>query len=119
MGFQPDFVAGHSYGEVSALWAAGVIGDDDFYRVSLARGRACEAPASTVAADSGAMLATSLDESAAQEVVQQVEDVYIANYNSHAQVVLGGSTPSINKVHELLTARKVRAQLLPVSAAFH
>jgi UDP-N-acetylmuramyl tripeptide synthase len=39
-GFKADFAAGHSFGEVSALWAAGVLSDEDYYALVKARGAA-------------------------------------------------------------------------------
>ena len=44
-GFQPDFVAGHSFGELTALWAADVLSDDDYYALVKARGLAMAPPA--------------------------------------------------------------------------
>jgi acyl transferase domain-containing protein len=38
MGFRPDFAAGHSFGELSALWAAGVFADDAYLRLAHVRG---------------------------------------------------------------------------------
>lgn len=117
MGLRADFMAGHSYGEVTALWAAGVFSDADFYRVSLARGAAIETPSGN--AELGAMVAASLTPERAKELLGQFPDVTVANYNSPEQLVFGGPTASVHALNTALTAGKVRSQLLPVSAAFH
>lgn len=116
MGFKPDFAAGHSYGEVTALWATGVLSDENFRKVSLARGLALQASAD---ADAGAMLAASLQEDTASEVLSRFEDLAVANYNSSEQLVFGGSTAAIQQAYQFLSERKIRCQILPVSAAFH
>ena len=119
MGFKPDFVAGHSYGEVTALWAAGVLSDENFYKVSLARGQAMEAPTGSKGNDAGAMLAASLSEVEMKEALSLFPCIIVANYNSHEQLVFGGATDAIKKLHEHLVSKKVRSQILPVSGAFH
>ncbi|PHM54836.1 type I polyketide synthase [Xenorhabdus hominickii] len=126
MGFTPDFVAGHSYGEVTALWAAGVLSDKDFYRVSLIRGRAA-ASASALRStntggtntDAGAMLAASLAYEQRAEILARYPDLVIANDNSAQQVVFGGATSLINQLHDELKKHAVHCRILPVSAAFH
>ncbi|MCW7539467.1 SDR family NAD(P)-dependent oxidoreductase [Aquabacterium sp. A7-Y] len=119
LGLKADFMAGHSYGEVTALWAAGVWSDEDFYRVSLARGAAVEAPSQHSGGDMGAMLAASIGEAPLQELLDRFEDLIVANDNSPEQLVLGGCTDSIRQAHAFLTERNLRCQMLPVSAAFH
>lgn len=118
-GFVPDFVAGHSYGEVTALWAAGVLSDEDFYRVSLARGSAAAAAVAQNQGDGGAMLAASLTPEACQTLLSRYPDVMLANDNSPSQVVLGGASAQIQALYHELKASDVQCRILPVSAAFH
>ncbi|NTB97748.1 SDR family oxidoreductase [Agrobacterium tumefaciens] len=117
LGFAPDFVAGHSYGELTALWAAGVLSDTDFHRASLARGRAVEMPSGL--ADPGAMLAAQMRYEEAGELLAAVPDIVIANDNAPEQLVFGGSTEAIARAHAWLSQRGRRSQTLPVSTAFH
>ena len=117
LGLRPDFLAGHSYGEVTALWAAGVLSDQDFYRVSLARGAAVASP--VPGGEPGAMLAASLPESEASAVLERFPELVVANYNSQQQLVFGGAGDIIRQANEFLAERKVRSQVLAVSAAFH
>lgn len=116
MGFKPDFVAGHSYGEITALWCAGVLGDEDFYKVSFARGEALELSASV---DSGAMLAAAVTEAEANEILRQIPELAIANYNAPEQIVLAGSRTAVERARDLVKARNKQCQILPVAAAFH
>ncbi|MDA5629157.1 MULTISPECIES: type I polyketide synthase [Agrobacterium] len=117
LGFAPDFVAGHSYGELTALWAAGVLSDADFHRASIARGRAVEMPSGF--ADPGAMLAAQMRQEEAGELLAAVPDIVIANDNAPEQLVFGGSTEAIARAHAWLSQRGRRSQTLPVSTAFH
>ncbi len=115
-GFAADFYAGHSYGELTALWAAGVLDDATFYALSKARG---EAMALSGEGDSGAMLAVKSDFEALRAEIAGLPDVQVANINSGTQVILGGATESLVRLQEQLQAKGFIATLLPVSAAFH
>ena len=119
-GFIPDFVAGHSFGELSALWAAGVLSDQDYLYLVKARGQAMAKPDAALH-DMGAMLAVKLPLSEVEAVVEQFPDVTIANFNSNHQFVLAGPTAVIQQVKEVFDQQggKDIAILLPVSAAFH
>lgn len=115
MGF--DVVAGHSLGEWTALYAAGVVSFADALRVLKARGEfiqaACEA-------NPGAMLAVINLDRAALEVIAAQTGVTLANINSPDQVVLSGSAEGIAQAETLCKeAGAKRALPLPVAGAFH
>ncbi|MFQ4144610.1 beta-ketoacyl synthase N-terminal-like domain-containing protein [Chlorogloeopsis sp. ULAP02] len=117
-GFKADFVAGHSFGEITALWAAGVLSDADYCFLVKARGQAMAAPQDPNY-DTGAMLAVKEELEKVEGVLKNFLQVAIANLNSPRQVVLAGPTEEIAKVREALQQRGYTAILLPVSAAFH
>ena len=117
-GFAPDFAGGHSFGELSALWAAGALSDTDFAALAAARGRAM-APLPEATFDSGTMLSVRAGEGDVAGVVAQTPGVVIANVNGPLQVVLSGSTEAIARAEDLLTERGLSTTRLPVSAAFH
>ncbi|WP_414755457.1 beta-ketoacyl synthase N-terminal-like domain-containing protein [Anabaena sp. CCY 9910] len=117
-GFKSDFVAGHSFGEITALWAAGVLSDADYMYLVKARGQAMAAPEDPDH-DAGTMLAVKEDLSKIEPILKQFPQVSIANYNSPTQIVLAGPTAEIAKVRQALQAQGYAAVPLPVSAAFH
>ena len=117
-GFKSDFVAGHSFGELTALWAAGVLSEEDYCFLVKARGQAMAAPQDPNY-DSGAMLAVKEELSKVEAVLKQFPRVTIANLNSPRQVVLAGPTQEIKGVQQTLQNAGCTAILLPVSAAFH
>jgi polyketide-type polyunsaturated fatty acid synthase PfaA len=117
-GFKSDFVAGHSFGELTALWAAGVFSDEDYCFLVKARGRSMSPPQDPDY-DAGTMLAVREELSKVEAVLKDYPQVTIANYNSQNQVVLAGPTAEINKVRQALQEHGYSAILLPVSAAFH
>ncbi|WP_341525311.1 beta-ketoacyl synthase N-terminal-like domain-containing protein [Nostoc sp. UHCC 0302] len=117
-GFKPDFVAGHSFGELTALWAAGVLSEEDYFFLVKARGQAMAAPQDPQF-DAGAMLAVKGDVNQVAELIKNFPLVTIANLNSHHQVVLAGTKAEIAKVQEALRATDFSTVLLGVSAAFH
>ncbi|MEH2115740.1 beta-ketoacyl synthase N-terminal-like domain-containing protein [Nostoc sp.] len=117
-GFKSDFVAGHSFGELTALWAAGVLSTEDYLFLVKARGQAMAAPEDPDH-DAGSMLAVKEDISKVEAVIRHFPQVAIANQNSPTQFVLAGPTAEIAKVRQILHEKGYTAVLLPVSAAFH
>ncbi len=116
-GLTPRAVAGHSFGEVVALHAAGAIDEADVLRIARARGeRMAEAAERTA----GAMTAVSADASAVHELIESASlDVVIANHNAPDQVVISGTTQAIETAEAALQARSLRFKRLDVATAFH
>ncbi|QSX31051.1 acyltransferase domain-containing protein [Shewanella cyperi] len=120
-GFKPDMVAGHSFGELAALHAAGAIDKAGFYALAFARGDAmAKVPEGK---DPGAMAAVILPNA---ETISKLEtrlagetEVSIANHNSPTQLVIAGATEALKRVSAALTNEGVRVIALPVSGAFH
>lgn len=120
-GWQPDYVAGHSLGEYSALVAAGSLSLADAVRLVRQRGRYMQ---EAVPDGIGAMAALlKLPPGALDSVLQraaQGEVVTAANLNSADQIVIAGHAGAVNRAMELAKAAGARrAVLLPVSAPFH
>ena len=117
--FQPDMVAGHSLGELSALVANKVLSFEDglklVYKRALAMQAACEKVPSTMAAIIG------LEDEVVEDICSKVNGVVVpANYNSPSQLVISGEIAAVEKACELLTeAGAKRAMILPVGGAFH
>ena len=116
-GFIPNFIAGHSFGELTALWAASVIGDEDYFYLVKARGQAMATPDGSN--DAGTMIAVKEDVSKVEQAIAQFPSVAIANINSPRQVVLAGAKSKIAAVQQVLHKRGYSLVELPVSAAFH
>ncbi len=117
-GFKPDFVAGHSFGELTALWAAGVYTDDDFNFLARARGKAM-APLADPNFDAGTMLAVKGDVEKIREEIKVFPEVKLANWNSNSQAVLAGSKPAVAEVQQALADKGYSVVPLDVAAAFH
>jgi len=118
---RPDFVAGHSLGEYSALVAAGVLNFADAVRTVRKRGTymqdAVPVGVGAMAAILGADLGT-IETSCAEAADGQVCSP--ANINSPSQVVIAGDTEAVDRACELLKERGAkRAIKLNVSAPFH
>ena len=117
--FQPDMVAGHSLGEISALVAAKVLSFEDglnlVYQRALAMQKACEIRPSTMAAVLG------LDDQIVEQICQEIEGVVVpANYNCPGQLVISGEIPAVENACELMKEKGAkRALVLPVGGAFH
>ena len=117
----PDYVAGHSLGEYSALVAAGSLNFVDAVRLVRKRGEYMQ---EAVPAGVGAMAALlKLPEGKLDAVLQEAaqgEIVSAANLNSPDQTVIAGHAAAVNRTVELAKAAGARrAVLLPVSAPFH
>lgn len=118
LGVRPDMVAGHSYGEFSALHAAGAFGLDDLITLSEARGRAMVEHGDP--ARPGGMAAVSADGPAvAAALGGDHPDVVIANLNSPRQTVIAGPQSAVAKAAEALGGKGLQVVTVPVSQAFH
>jgi [acyl-carrier-protein] S-malonyltransferase len=120
-GVRADAVAGHSLGEYSAAYAAGVLELEDLIAITTKRGALMAAAAAT---SPGSMLAVSgLSDAQCAEVVEKSASagiICIANFNSPDQVVLSGEHGAISRAGELASAMGARkVSLLPVSGAWH
>ena len=117
--FQPDLVAGHSLGEISALVANQCLDFEDglklVHKRALAMQKACEKVPSTMAAILG------LEDSLVEQICSETEGIVVpANYNCPGQLVISGELKSIDLAIEKLNASGVRRAIqLPVGGAFH
>lgn len=115
---KPDYVAGHSLGEYCAMYASGVMSLDNTLK-------AIQKRADLMGATHGGAMSAVLNapEGALEEALKEASSVGyvdVANYNSHAQVVITGDETAVQKAGELLLAKGARRVVpLPVSGAFH
>ncbi len=117
--FQPEMVAGHSLGEISALVAAGVLSFEDGLKLvsrrALAMQKACEIQPSTMAAVLG------LEDRDVEQVCHEIQGVVVAaNYNCPGQLVISGEVVAVEKACDVMKEKGAkRALILPVGGAFH
>ncbi|MFH1387138.1 MAG: ACP S-malonyltransferase [bacterium] len=113
-----ESVAGHSLGEYSALYAAGVISFEDAVKTVSLRGKFMQ---EAVPAGVGAMAALlGGDRKAIADICAEVGNVWPANFNSPGQVVISGTKDGVEKAGEKLKAAGVKKIIpLAVSAPFH
>ena len=112
----PDFVAGHSYGELVALRAAGRIDDETLGKLSVLRGRLMSDESIT----RGAMLAVQAPpRDIARCLSRENIDAVVANRNSPTQGVVSGDVEAIEQAERACASRCWRTTRLAVSGAFH
>ena len=120
-GIKPDLVAGLSLGEYSALVASGIIDFQEAVKLVAKRGQYMTEAAPT---GSGKMVAVMNTEPALiEEICQKASErgiVSPANYNTPAQIVIGGEVEAVDYAVELLKEAGVRKLIeLKVSGPFH
>ncbi|NIT35717.1 MAG: ACP S-malonyltransferase [candidate division Zixibacteria bacterium] len=116
----PDYAAGHSLGEYTALYAAGALSFDDAATLVCRRGQfiadACAEKPGTMAAVAG------LEDAAVEEICGEATAAALvvpANYNMPGQVVVSGTEAGVARAGELARQRGGKFIPLKVSGAFH
>jgi [acyl-carrier-protein] S-malonyltransferase len=120
---KPDFAAGHSLGEYSALVALGALGFQDAVRTVRERGRAMQEAVPVGVGAMAALLSMSLEDvqaSCAEAAAGTGKIVVPANFNGPGQIVIAGHAEAVDAALEAAKARGGRKMMkLPVSAPFH
>lgn len=118
-GIEPDFVAGHSLGEFTALAVAGSLSLEDAVYITHIRGKLMQ---SAVPEGVGLMAAIiGLEASKIEEILKQIDGIVeIANYNSYEQTVISGEKVAVEKAMEILKSQGAKKVVpLTVSVPAH
>ncbi|MGB8721001.1 MAG: acyltransferase domain-containing protein, partial [Desulfobacterales bacterium] len=123
-GVRPQAACGHSYGELTALHAAGRLSGSDFLALSVARGKAMAAAGHRSSEASrrsnGAMLAVKAPLEDISELLKELDPcLVLANRNSPEQGVISGPAEAIARAERACENRGLKTRRLPVAAAFH
>lgn len=114
-GVVPDAVTGHSFGEIAAAYAAGILSLDEAARIVCTRAKLFERIAGL-----GGMAAVELPVREVEELLREFpRDISLAASNSPASTVLSGETAALQTIVDELKNRGVRCRLLRVNCAFH
>ena len=121
IGVKPDFMAGHSLGEISALCSAGALDFIDAVRIVRQRGKFMQGAVTPgiggMAAINGAPPSIVMD--VCHKVSSETEFVVVSNYNSPDQIVISGHHKPLQKAGEKLSSAGATVIPLRVSAPFH
>ncbi|MFI0858445.1 SDR family NAD(P)-dependent oxidoreductase [Streptomyces sp. NPDC021098] len=114
-GITPDYVTGHSIGEVTAAHIAGILTLDDACRLVAARGALMQALPAT-----GAMVSLRATEDDVRPLLEGREhEVAIAAVNGPTSLVISGDEQATTEIASTLAERGVKTRRLTVSHAFH
>jgi [acyl-carrier-protein] S-malonyltransferase len=118
-GINADAAAGHSLGEYSALYAAGVLSFEDGLKLVRRRGELMDQADPEGKGTMAAVIGMADQE--VEAVLAEIEGIItIANYNSPGQVVISGEVEAVGAAEELLAEKGAKRVIpLSVSGAFH
>lgn len=112
----PDLVAGHSFGELSAHYAAETINQEDYRHLTLKRG---ELMADAASGNSGMVAVIGNKDKILDLVAEFDEDITVANYNGEDQTVVAGNIKSLDEFEKSANTRGLLPFRLKVGAGFH
>jgi len=115
LGHVPDVVCGHSLGEYTALWSAGVF--DFATGLKLVQKRAWLMDEQTQQAPGSMAAVLGFDRTELERLIQEIDGVVVANDNSSGQVVISGTKEAVSAMKSQLKAKRFIP--LAVSGAFH
>ena len=114
LGVNADMTAGHSYGELTALHAAGALGRKALLHASELRGRVM-----SERCEDGGMLSVQAQHEVVESALADIDGVVIANHNGPRQTVISGDIEALERARAKLAKANVQTTKLPVSGAFH
>ena len=116
LGLKPDATGGHSFGEITALYASGGITLKALLEIARKRGELMSVASSVPAG----MLSVRKDAVTVQQLLTEwASPVVVANLNSPQQTVVSGAAEAIADAERRFTAAGLSVVRLPVSTAFH
>lgn len=116
-GVTPNYAAGHSLGEWSAHVAAGSLEFAQALQLVQHRGRYMQE--AVPLGQSGMAAILKLNREQVGNIISEIPELWIANFNSPEQVVLSGTSVALAAARPLIEAARGRWATLKVSAAFH
>ncbi|WP_424964731.1 SDR family NAD(P)-dependent oxidoreductase [Dinoroseobacter sp. S375] len=115
-GLEATQMAGHSFGEYTALHAAQSFDADTLMRLAHARG---DAIVKAGGDDLGTMAAVNAGPEAVRAALGDLEAITLANMNAPDQTVIAGPTQAVHAAQQRLSDAGLSAKLLPVACGFH
>lgn len=116
LGVRPSMVAGHSFGEFTALAVAGAMNAGELPGLAYERGRLMRDAANGHA---GGMISVEADGAAVAALLAGAEGLWIANHNAPTQTIVAGTDEGLAELLSRCQAKKLRAKRLPVATGFH
>ncbi|PRW63502.1 type I polyketide synthase [Actinopolyspora mortivallis] len=115
LGLKPACVGGHSFGELSALCAAGAMSAETLVNLARIRGELMrDAPER-----SGGMCALKTSTETTQEMISGENELWIANHNSPGQVVVSGTEEGLVDLERRASERNITTRRLDTATGFH
>lgn len=117
-GFSPDFFIGHSVGEYTALYCAGILAFEAAMQLIIKRADLMKAAA---AASAGRIMVVFKDSHTTGELITRagIDQLWVANKNSENQTAVSGRTEAIDRFCAFLKSKSVMFKKLALSGAFH
>lgn len=118
---KPDYVIGHSSGEIAAAYAFGAISREDAWKLSYHRGWLTSAMKDLAPSLKGCMLAVALSEKRVQDYLAMLKKgtAIVACINSPESVTVSGDESAVLELEKILSYEGIFARLLKVDNAYH
>jgi len=117
-GFQPDYFAGHSLGEFTALYCSGILNFEDAFKLVIKR---AELMKQCAAKNPGSMLAVFKDDASVLQLINDsgIKNIYLANKNSRNQTIVSGGNAELIPFSHYLKENNITFTKINVVTAFH
>lgn len=116
-GFDAEYMLGHSFGELTALFASGAYDEETLYKLAYSRGKCMEKGLDHCSGTG--MMALMCDTEQTKKLIDKISNIYIANINAPNQIILSGEDEALEKVKKIADSQNIKAKRLKVAGAFH